>query len=238
MLKWKPELIMSGLKIMCMKMEHLVFLDSVSFLPCDLRKLPEAFGLSASRSWYPHYINTRENLHYVRPIPDIAYYGVDEMREERREFPVWYESQRNETFDNRQVLESYCQDDVTVLRQACRVFRSEFIQTGHIDVFVEPITIGSECNKVLRKRFLKPDTIGLIPTGGYSCNNRYSKKALMWLLHMEEADGVMIINCRNGREYKPQHQHRRLLPRDQHGVRVSERAIRDGAAAQIPGNFE
>jgi hypothetical protein len=40
MLKWKPELIMNGLKIMCMKMEHLVFLDSVSFLPCALRKLP------------------------------------------------------------------------------------------------------------------------------------------------------------------------------------------------------
>jgi len=29
LLKWKPELIMNGLKIMCMKMEHLVFLDSV-----------------------------------------------------------------------------------------------------------------------------------------------------------------------------------------------------------------
>jgi len=50
MLKWKPELIMSGLKIMCIKMGHLVFLDSVSFLPSALRKLPEAFGLSASKS--------------------------------------------------------------------------------------------------------------------------------------------------------------------------------------------
>jgi len=38
-LKWKPELIMNGLKIMCMKTEHLMFLDSVSFLPCPLRKL-------------------------------------------------------------------------------------------------------------------------------------------------------------------------------------------------------
>jgi len=57
-LKWKPELIMSGLKIMCMKIEHLVFLDSVSFLPCALRKLPEAYGLTASKSWYPHYFNT------------------------------------------------------------------------------------------------------------------------------------------------------------------------------------
>jgi len=53
-LKWKPELIMSGLKIMCMKMDHLAFLDSLSFLPCALRKLPEAFGLSTSKSCYPH----------------------------------------------------------------------------------------------------------------------------------------------------------------------------------------
>jgi len=81
MLKWKPELIMSGLKVMCVKMEHLVFLDSVSYLPCALRKLPEAFGLSASKSWYPHYFNTRENLNNIGPIPDMMYYGVDKMRE-------------------------------------------------------------------------------------------------------------------------------------------------------------
>ena len=74
--------------------------------------------------------------------------------EERRKFLVWYESKRSEIFDNRQVLETYCQVDVTVLRQACRVFWREFRQTGHIDVFVESITIASACNKLLRKRFL------------------------------------------------------------------------------------
>jgi len=133
MLKWRPELIMRGLKIMCMKMEHLVFLDSVSFLPCALRKLPEAFGLSASKSWYPHYFNTVENQNYVGPVPDISYYGVNEMGEEKRkDFLGWYERQRSETFENKLVLESYCQDDVTVLRHACRIFRREFMQIGHI----------------------------------------------------------------------------------------------------------
>ena len=53
LLKWKPELIMNGMKIMCMKMEYLVSLDSVSFFPFALRKLPDAFGLTASKSWYP-----------------------------------------------------------------------------------------------------------------------------------------------------------------------------------------
>jgi hypothetical protein len=79
MLKWKPELITNGLKIISMNMEHLVFLVSVSFLPCALRKLPEAFGLQATKSWYPHYFNTGENLDYIGTMPDIAYYEVDEM---------------------------------------------------------------------------------------------------------------------------------------------------------------
>jgi hypothetical protein len=47
LLKWQPELIMNG-KIMSMKVEHLHFLDSVSCLPTPLRKLPQAFGLSAT----------------------------------------------------------------------------------------------------------------------------------------------------------------------------------------------
>jgi hypothetical protein len=87
LLKWKPDLILNGSKIMCMRMEHLLFIDSVSFLPMASRKLPEAFQLSARKSWYPHFFNTRENLNYVGPIPDIALYGVEAMSaSERREF--------------------------------------------------------------------------------------------------------------------------------------------------------
>jgi hypothetical protein len=56
-------------------------------------------------------------------------------------------------------LKQYWQDAVTVLRQACEVFRREFKQTGNIDVFLESITIASACNKVLRKRFVQPNTI-------------------------------------------------------------------------------
>jgi len=157
MLKLKPDLIMNGLKIMCMKMEYLVFLDSVFFLPCPLSKLPDAFGLTASKSWYPHYFNTEENLDYLGPISDVSYYGVNEMSEaERREFLVWYEGQKEAVFNNRRVLEAYCQDDVPVLRQTCGVFRREFMQIGNIEVFLKAITIASACNKVSRKRFLKP----------------------------------------------------------------------------------
>jgi len=77
-----------------------------------------------------------------------------------------------------------------------RVLHIEFI-----GVFLESLTIASACNKVLRRKFLKPDTIGLIPTVGYTYNNKYSKKSLMWLIHMEQTDGVALKRARNGREY-------------------------------------
>jgi hypothetical protein len=100
--------------------------------------LPEAFGLASSKSWYPHYFNTEENLDYVGKMPDVSYYGVDQMGEaERKDFLAWYENQKSLVFDNKRVLEENCQDDVTVLRQACQAFRREFRDTGHIEVFQE-----------------------------------------------------------------------------------------------------
>jgi len=84
LLKWTPKLILNGQKIACMTIQHLTFLDSISFLPMALRKLSEAFGLAASKSWYPQYFNTRSNLDYIGPILGIAHYGVDQMNESER----------------------------------------------------------------------------------------------------------------------------------------------------------
>jgi hypothetical protein len=136
-------------------------------------------------------------------MPDISYYGADEMNEsERREFIAWYEGQRDKQFDNRRVLEEYCHDDVTVLRQACEIFRREMLEAGNVDAFLESFTIASACNKVFRKRFLKSDTIGLIPPGGYTESDIYSKKAIMWLTHVERTEKCTIIHGRRGREYR------------------------------------
>jgi hypothetical protein len=89
-----------------------------------------------------------------------------------------------------------------VLRHACQILRRDFMEVGNIDVFLESCTIASACNKVLRKRFLKPETIGLIPSGGYTRNRNYSKKALMWLLHMEQEDSCTIRHAGNGGEFR------------------------------------
>ena len=116
---------------------------------------------------------------------------------EREKFLALYETRKSRLYHNRKFHVTYCHDDVTVQRQACGVFRREFLQIGNIEVFLESLIIASACNKVLRLTFLKPDIIGLIHTGGYTCNNKYRKKAIMWLLHMEQPDWVAINHARN-----------------------------------------
>ena len=110
----------------------MTFLDSVSYLPCSLSKLLEAFSLTASKSWYPHYFNTEGNLVYVGNIPEVSYSCAKEMSDsERREFLAWYEVQRKASvvFDNGRVLESYSRN---VVRQVCRMFSREFTQIGKL----------------------------------------------------------------------------------------------------------
>jgi hypothetical protein len=61
-----------------------------------LPKLPEALWLTSSKSWFPHYFNSEANLDYVGPIPDIQYFGADEMSErERKDSLSWYNEQKD-----------------------------------------------------------------------------------------------------------------------------------------------
>ena len=101
-MKWKTKLILNGLKIVSMKIEHMLFIDNLSYLPMSLRKLPEAFRISVTISWYPHNFNKNKNLNYVGPIPEVSYFVVDEMSiSERREFMTCHDDQKNKVFDNK-----------------------------------------------------------------------------------------------------------------------------------------
>ena len=55
-------LIMNGQKIICLKVENVTWLDSLNYLVMPLRTLPQAFGLTAEKSCYPHLFHTAENM--------------------------------------------------------------------------------------------------------------------------------------------------------------------------------
>ena len=66
-----------------------------------------------------------------------------------------------------------------------------------IDPFATCITLASSCNLVLRKKYLQPDTIGIIPAHGYRPEDKQSKKALQWIKYMSETQNVYIQYYKN-----------------------------------------
>ena len=202
-LKWTPNILLNGTKIICMRVHHIVFLDSLNFFPMPLRDLPKAFGLPAQKGYYPHFFNTMTNLNYVGIYPDVSYYGVNSMSErERTDFLAWYQENKDNEFNNKDMLETYCQADVTVLRLACKTFCTLFKDIGNIEVFLESVSIASACNTVFRRNFLQSDTIGIIPRGGYTDGRIQSKQAMMWLAYLQMTEGITIRHGHNGKEYR------------------------------------
>jgi hypothetical protein len=114
---------------------------------------------------------------------------------ERTKFLEWYKGYKTELFDNKRVIEAYCQNDVTVPRQACQVFRRDLMAIGNIEVYLEYIMIAFACNRLLRKRYHRTNS-----HRGYTGNLDYTKKALIWLVYREQTDGCKILHCGNGGE--------------------------------------
>ena len=94
---------------------------------------------------------------------------------------------------------AYCLDDVNVVRQAYCAFRNLFFKLVKMDPFRQVITISSNCNKVFRTMFLKPDTVGIIPRAGYRMGDRQSVEALQWLAFISRKRNN-ITHARNGSE--------------------------------------
>jgi len=130
----------------------------------------------------------------VGPYPESKYYGADYMSgDERARFLGWYEEQKD------QELLAYCIDDVNVLRQACCAFSNLFLKLVKMDPFRQAITISSICNKVFRTMFLKSDTVGIIPRGGYRIGDRKTVEALQGWTGIGRTRNN-VIHAGNGRE--------------------------------------
>ena len=102
---------------------------------------------------------------------------------------------------NRVELLAYCMDDVNVLRQACCVFRNFFLKLFKMNPFRQANTISSVCNNVLRTMFLKPDSVGIIPRGGYRMGIVSRLRHFNWLAYINGTRNN-ITNAGNKREVR------------------------------------
>ena len=200
----KCEPIMRGSKILYMEVLQIKFIDSLNFLSMPLSAFPKTFGLSElKKGYFPHFFNTEENQDYVGPMPPMDMYGPDMMkRESRDEFVNWYHHQvtTHAVFDFRKEIMEYCRSDVDILRRCCLKFRTLFQKECGLDPFLHSFTIASACNKVYRHRFLKPNTIGIVPLGGYRVKIRQSNMAFRWLHYLEKIHQIQIEHGRSSGE--------------------------------------
>ena len=90
-------------------------------------------------------------------------------------------------------------DDVNVLRQARCAFRRLFLKLVKMHPFRQAITILSICNKVFWTMFLKSDSVGIIPRGGYRMGDRKSVEALQWLAYIGRTRNN-VTHAGNGKE--------------------------------------
>ena len=77
---------------------------------------------------------------------------------------------------------------------------SEFVfEIGQNGPFRQAIRISSICNKVFRTKFQKPDSVGVIPRGGYRMGDRKSVEPLQWLAYIGRTLNN-VTHAGNGRE--------------------------------------
>ena len=168
-----------------------------------LAAMPKAFGIQGSKGHFPHFFNKRANWDYKGVLPDAPDYGTAQMKTPQREaFFKWYAEQQaaGAQFDLQRDLVKYCEMDVEILMQAGMKFRRMLLDLFEVDPFVSAVTIPGTCMTIYRKRFLDPETIGIVPHQGYRRNDQQSAIAIKWIKWLSETQQLDIQHARNGGE--------------------------------------
>jgi hypothetical protein len=194
-----PKVIKTGSKLLELKHQtlNIRIIDSVNFFAAPLSGLPKMFGLKNDcKGHFPHFFNIRENQNYIGKWPLPYEYGAQYLApKDQSKFYEWYETVKDGIFDFRQEIRKYCLNDVEILRNACNVFRKLFMETCDIDPFT-CITIASACLATYKHKYMKPNSIGILPVQGYN-QRKSSRKAVVWLEWIMDQEDIIIRHDRN-----------------------------------------
>ncbi|MDI9312736.1 MAG: DNA polymerase [Limnohabitans sp.] len=193
------ETIMNGSKILCIKINNIIFFDSLSFFLQPLSSLPKSFGFEniVIKGYFPFYLNKDESLSYNGSFPDKSLFGIDTMTTSKlKDFNNWYEMNRSKMYDLKSDALKYCKNDVLILMLSIIKFREQFKNITEIDPLTRNFTLASIGLEVFRTNFLKEYTIGITPIAGYSQRNG-SIHCDIWLDYNE-----MCIKDEIIREYR------------------------------------
>lgn len=132
----KPEVVMQNGKIVCIQDPDCrqKYIDSASFLPMPLSALPEAFGFSKFKEFFPIRFISEANLQYIGQCPAPEFYGVEEMNDkQRQEFETVYGLAKSSPFSFEREALLYCDEETNVLMTACVKLRQHLIEQYNVD---------------------------------------------------------------------------------------------------------
>ena len=160
--------------------------------------------------FFPFKFNTPENQNYIGRYPDLDFYDINNLKENRRkELIEFYEKNKNNIFNFKQELLNYCISDVELLKSGCLIQRLFLLQCAKninsqiaIDPFSNSITLPSYCHKLYRNLFMKDKSIAVIPENGYKFNQTTSKKCYYWLEYLNFKYNYKIKHAKNSKEYR------------------------------------
>ena len=185
----------SRITYMHFKKFNIRFVDTLNFFNEGLRKLPAIFGIKETvKGYFPHHFNTVENQNYIGVIPDIKYFGVDNMKvEDILVFNEWYNEQINiKNWSFKDEMIKYCRADVEVLSRSVLAFRKDFYDNLNIDPF-RYITLPSLCMNIFKSRFLPYKSLV-----ANDANKPINKLASEWFINLNnpyiQREKTLFIN--------------------------------------------
>ncbi|XP_065122769.2 uncharacterized protein [Paramisgurnus dabryanus] len=195
------DIIMQGCKLIYMydSVYAQRYIDSYSFIPMALSKMPAALNLTTTeKGYFPHHFNRVENESYVGPYPDKKFYGYDNMTDKNQaKFDEWYATVTGKFFDFKKELKEYGVNDVVLLREACMKYRDAFIACTELDPF-NFTTLASCCMGVFKTHYLDSKTLALTHNNAYVQKSKtYSNASIEWLEYVKKTRNLDIHHALN-----------------------------------------
>lgn len=191
-----PKIIAQGMKLLRISVANVRIIDSLSFLPMGLSKLPKAFGLDGglAKGFFPHMFNIHGNMDFQGSgLPAMKFFEPNMMMEDtRNEFLQWFENHKHQQWNFKEEILTYCTQDVNILMQAIMEYRKLFYSCASFDPLTTNFTLASLTLKTFRARHLQGDTIGITPLKPYSTKRRHSTSAMVWMDEIERQQGIKI----------------------------------------------
>lgn len=183
-------IVQNGYKILKIELKnYILFIDSLSFLPMPLSKFQQTFSLDEklTKGFFPFHFLSFSNWNYIGELPAKDQFGLDlkDSKNKRvQQFLKWYDDQPRDNYNLSKECIKYCVNDTTILRQACLKYYKMILDLADINPYLECISLSQLSLTIFRKKFMKRNTLGIIPDNEYHMNTTQSKGCRRWLTYL------------------------------------------------------